>query len=76
MTSGAQIAPPPPLARVLREVRELSNLTQAEMATEIGTFAKLVSNYETGRHEPQLRVLRRYAEFAGLTVAQLLDGVL
>ena len=67
--------PATPLANRLRELREAAGLKGAQLAVQLGTGQNRVSDWETGRHEPTLAVLRRYASLFGITVSQLLDGV-
>jgi transcriptional regulator with XRE-family HTH domain len=50
----------------IRLLRELSNLTQAELASAAGTSQPTIAAYEAGRKSPTLRTLRRLAGAAGL----------
>jgi transcriptional regulator with XRE-family HTH domain len=49
----------------IRLLRELGNLTQAELAEAAGTSQPTIAAYEAGRKSPTLRTLRRLAETAG-----------
>jgi transcriptional regulator with XRE-family HTH domain len=71
MTSGVKKTPPTELAATLRRIRESAGLTQTDMGRRLRTGGNRVCDWETGNHEPQLHVLRRYADFAGVTVADL-----
>ncbi|MBU8834148.1 helix-turn-helix domain-containing protein [Mycolicibacterium goodii] len=75
MTSGRKGSPPTTLASRLRHLRESAGMSQAEMAKRVMTGANRISDYELGRHEPSLVVLRRYAGTFGTTLSSLLDGV-
>lgn len=75
MTSGVKTKSPTMLASRLRWIREDAGLTQARMSIRINTATARISDYEVGRREPQLLILRRYAAFADLTLSELLDGV-
>lgn len=50
------------IARVIREARARTGLTQAEFADRAGTSQPTLSAYERGRRRPTLAVLRRIAE--------------
>ena len=43
----------------LKELRERSNLTQVEFASEIGMLQQQYSRYEKGEREPQLKHIRK-----------------
>jgi transcriptional regulator with XRE-family HTH domain len=47
-----------------------------EVAAAIGTSANRVCDWENDAAEPKLSTLARYGAFFGLTVSQLLDGVM
>jgi transcriptional regulator with XRE-family HTH domain len=49
----------------VRLLRDLSDLTQAELADAAGTSQPTIAAYESGRKSPTLRTLRRLAEVAG-----------
>jgi transcriptional regulator with XRE-family HTH domain len=50
----------------IRLLRDLGDLTQAELAEAAGTSQPTIAAYEAGRKSPTLRTLRRLAEAAGL----------
>ena len=50
----------------IRLLRDLSDLTQSELAEAAGTSQPTIAAYEAGRKSPTLRTLRRLAEVAGL----------
>jgi len=56
-------------AGLLRRARELSRLTQSELAHLAGVSQSVVSAYETGRREPSLPTLRRLIEASGQVLA-------
>ena len=49
----------------IRLLRDLSDLTQAELAEAAGTSQPTIAAYEAGRKSPTLRTLRRLAEVVG-----------
>ncbi|MGW8265937.1 MAG: helix-turn-helix transcriptional regulator [Longimicrobiales bacterium] len=50
----------------IRLLRDLSDLTQSELAEAAGTSQPTIAAYEAGRKSPTLRTLRRLADVAGL----------
>ena len=50
----------------IRLLRDLSDLTQAELAEAAGTSQPTIASYEAGRKSPTLRTLHRLAKVAGL----------
>ena len=59
------------LVEALVRARTAANLTQAELARQIGTTQSAVARLEGGRVSPSFATLRRYAEATGtrLTIA-------
>jgi DNA-binding transcriptional regulator YiaG len=53
------------LIKALIKVRAHSNLTQAEIASRMGTTESAVSRLESGRIKPSTRTLERYAKATG-----------
>ena len=65
---------PRKLARKLRRVRVKAGLSQSEIAREVGvTDRALISQYETGKRQPSLPALLKYARLAKVTVDVLID---
>ena len=50
----------------IRLLRDLAELTQAELAAAAGTSQPTIAAYEAGRKSPTLRTVHRLAEAAGL----------
>ena len=68
---------PRKLARKLRQVRTKAGLSQSEIAREVGVNDRaLISQYETGKRQPSLPVLLKYARLAGVYVDTLIDDKL
>lgn len=72
--SGYDAIPQTPLARRLRDLRKDAGLKQSELANIAAP--NRISDWEVGLHTPTLDTLKRYADRFGITVSQLLDGVL
>jgi transcriptional regulator with XRE-family HTH domain len=51
---------------LVRSAREAAGLSQAELATRIGTTQPVVSRWERGHDEPRLSTLARIARACGL----------
>ena len=68
---------PRKLARKLRKVRDRAGLSQSEIAEKLGvTDRALISQYETGKRQPSLPVLLKYARLAKVTMDVLVDDKL
>ena len=50
----------------IRELREEAQLTQSELARELSTSQRNVSNWETGTSEPDLATVCALADFFGI----------
>ncbi len=53
-------------AGLIRSARDISGLTQAQLADRAGVTQQAISAYETGRTEPTLPTLTRLLRAAGL----------
>lgn len=58
-----------PAGMIIRRARELSGLTQAELARRSGIAAPTISAYESGRRDPSVTNLLRLLDAAGLDLA-------
>lgn len=71
---------PERLAGKLLQIRTALSLSQSEMLNRIGLgesgYRHYVSQFETGRREPSLPVLLRYARVANVYVEALIDDEL
>jgi transcriptional regulator with XRE-family HTH domain len=77
MARGARLKPKR-LAEKLVQLRTLLGLSQNELIRELGAdlTQNRISEYETGKGEPPLPVLLRYARLAGICVEVLIDDEL
>lgn len=68
------------LGRKLRQIRTGLGLTQPEMIEKLKVreplYAASISEYESGKREPPLLVLLRYARLAGVSTDVLIDDKL
>jgi hypothetical protein len=60
-------------ARLLKEARERSGLSQAELARRAGVTQSMISAYESSLREPALSTLSRLVEAAGLQLRVSVD---
>ena len=56
----------------LKALREQSHIKQGQFADKIGIVRQSMSNYESGKHCPDVEVLKRMAECLGCSVDYLL----
>ena len=59
---------------VIKALREKQNLTQKELAEQIGVSDKTVSKWETGKGLPDITLLEPLAGALGVSVTELLAG--
>ena len=65
---------PRKLARKLRKVRDREGLSQSEIAKKLGVKDRaIISQFESGKRQPPLPVLLRYARLAGVVMDVLVD---
>ena len=58
----------------IRQLREMRNMTQAELAERIGVSSKTVSKWETGKGLPDISLLQPLAQALGISVIELMNG--
>ena len=58
----------------IRQLRETKNLTQAELAEQIGVSSKTISKWETGKGLPDITLLQPLAQALGITLIELMSG--
>lgn len=59
-------------AAKLKELRIKNNVTQSDIAKEIGVSETQYQNYEYGKHEPKLKYLIKICEFYKISADYLL----
>jgi putative transcriptional regulator len=57
----------------VRRRRALANLSQAELASELGVSRQTVNSIESGRYLPSLPLALAIARFFGTTVEEVFD---
>ena len=58
----------------IKNLRETRNLTQAELAEQIGVSSKTVSKWETAKGLPDITLLQPLAQALGISVIELMNG--
>ncbi len=58
----------------IKKMREAKNLTQAQLAEEIGVTAKAVSKWETAKGLPDITLIEPLAKALGVSVMELISG--
>jgi len=76
MPTGTPSIPTTALGARLRDWRNEYGWTQWELAVMLNTRANRISDWETGRYEPSVPVLKKFAKAFGITVADLLEGIM
>lgn len=71
-------AQPERLAAKLLQIRQRLGLTQEQMVKRLGrtktpVYVGHISGFETGKREPSLPILLRYAKVAGISTDDLID---
>jgi transcriptional regulator with XRE-family HTH domain len=56
----------------LKEKREALKLTQAEVGMAAGVNANAISNYETGKREPNIEILKKLAAYFKCSIDELI----
>lgn len=57
----------------LKEARKLRNLTQKEVARELGFVESCYANWEQGRSEPSIEMLRKLSAILSVGLDELID---
>lgn len=58
----------------IRQLREGRNLTQAELAEQIGVSSKTISKWETSKGLPDISLLLPLAQALGISLIELMSG--
>jgi len=58
----------------LRELRKSRKLTQEELAKELEVHQMTISQWERDAREPDIKTLKKIAEFFGVTVGYLVGA--
>ncbi|MGN6276697.1 MAG: helix-turn-helix domain-containing protein [Solirubrobacterales bacterium] len=72
MATPESAKPQPFVAAILKLLRERADLTQEELALELGMSPSEISHLESGRRNPTLGTLQRLAGGLGVRCSQVL----
>lgn len=64
----------PTVAQLIQLSLEEKNMSQKQLATEIGVSPSRISDYVTGRAEPTLKIARQLCSTLGITPAEMLGN--
>lgn len=58
----------------IRELRKKANMTMKELGAQLGVAESTISQYETGKRQPDYETLLRIGKFFGVSVDYLITG--
>ena len=58
----------------IKHLREIRNLTQADLADRVGVSSKTISKWETAKGLPDISLLQPLAQALGISVIELMNG--
>ena len=58
----------------IKHLREIRNLTQADLADRVGVSSKTISKWETAKGLPDISLLRPLAQALSISVIELMNG--
>lgn len=62
------------IGKFIAELRKEKNLTQVQLAHQLGVSDRTISKWETGRGMPDVSILKKLSETLGISVNELLCG--
>lgn len=62
------------IGRYIAEKRRIKNLTQAQLAEQLGISDKTVSKWECGRNMPDYALIQSLCETLDISVSELIEG--
>ena len=58
----------------IKHLREMRNITQADLADQVGVSSKTISKWETAKGLPDISLLQPLAQALGISVIELMNG--
>ena len=58
----------------LKEIRKLCGLTQKQVANSLGVVESCYANWEQGRTEPNIDMLRKLGKIFNVSIDELING--
>lgn len=62
------------IGKFIAECRKEKKITQSELAEQLGVTDRSVSNWENGKHMPDLSLFKPLCKILGITINELLSG--
>ena len=62
------------MVKMLRTLRKQKGLSMKSLGAVVGVAESTISQYETGKREPDYEILLKLSEFLGVSVDYLLRG--
>lgn len=59
----------------LKEIRKNNELTQKEVAVQLNVVESCYANWEQGRTEPNIAMLRKLCNIFNVTIDELINGI-
>ena len=72
--AGKEVAIMSDIAKNIKKLRQKKKLTQEELAEKLYVTRQAVSNWETGKNQPDIETLKSMAEVLGTDINELLYG--
>ncbi|MBD5086302.1 MAG: helix-turn-helix transcriptional regulator [Clostridiales bacterium] len=60
----------------LKDVRKLCQLTQKDVANQLGVVESCYANWEQGRTEPNIDMLRKLSKIFNVSIDELINSIL
>ena len=72
--NNAEVIPMNKVSTTIKRLRLEKNINQEQLAEQLHVTRQAVSNWETGKTQPDIETLTRIADFFGVSVEQLIYG--
>lgn len=59
---------------IIKDLRKQKKLSQQQVAEQLGITRVALSHYETGKREPNLRMLQKLSEFYNVSIDYIITG--
>ena len=59
---------------IIKDLRKQKKLSQQQVSEQLGITRVALSHYETGKREPNLRMLQKLSEFYNVSIDYIITG--
>ena len=59
---------------IIKDLRKQQKLSQQQVSEQLGITRVALSHYETGKREPNLRMLQKLSEFYNVSIDYIITG--